>query len=333
MFVQPDDLTDDAVRKTLSQGWGIVADEITYATLGFGSHHWNVVVDDTRLFVTVDDLDARLRHAGETRASARQRLASALSTARTLQQAGRPFVVGPASSHRGSVLENVDDRYVLAVYPHVDGRSGSYGPYGTQAERFAVIDRLIDLHEATEVVTTVAGIDDFSIPSRDRLSIALADVSSPWATGPYAERTRALLDRHAVALTEVLTRYDDLVTMVQQCGDDAVVTHGEPHRGNVIFTTDGPSLIDWDTTLLAPQERDLWSLIDEDPETADYYKAQSGRSLNDDALQLYRLWWDLCEVSLFVTEFRNPHIDSADTLTAWEGLEKHLDPIRWVEAT
>ena len=333
MFTQPDDLTDDAVADTLLRGWGLVADGVAYAALGFGSHHWNAVVGDTKWFVTVDDLDARLQHAGETRLRARQRLTAALSTAQAIQRRGRSFVVAPVPSLAGSVLDDVDERYVLALYPHIDGRAGSWGRYETQAERFAVIDRLVDIHGATQIVKSIAGADDFSIPSRDRLTVALAETSSSWSTGPYAERTRALLVRHADDLNSVLSRYDDLVARVRQSADEPVVTHGEPHPGNVIFTPDGASLIDWDTTLLAPHERDLWSLIDEDPEVAPYYTSKSERSLNEDALRLYRLWWDLCEISLYVAEFHTPHIDSADTQTAWQGLEKYLDPNRWVETT
>ena len=72
--------------------------------------------------------------------------------------------------------------------------------------------------------------------------------------------------------------------------------------------------------------------LDEDPETGAYYTSKSGRPVDADALRLYRLWWDLCEISLYVAEFHSPHIDSVDTRTAWQGLEKYLDPRRWVEA-
>ncbi len=30
-----------------------------------------------------------------------------------------------------------------------------------------------------------------------------------------------------------------------------------------------------------------------------------------------------------VAQFRAPHEESADTTTAWGGLEEHLDPDRW----
>ena len=275
VFTQPDGLNDDDVTETLLRGWGLVADNVGYAALGFGSHHWHAVAGDTQWFVTVDDLDSRRQNVADTRLRARQRLNAALSGAYALQRQGRSFVVAPVPSGAGSVLENVDERYVLALYPHIEGRAGSWGRYDTQAERFAVIDRLIDIHRATENVKGVVGVDDFGVPSRDQLTCALDETSSPWPTGPYAERTRALL---------------------------------------------------------APHERDLWSLIDEDPETGAYYTSKSGRPVDADALRLYRLWWDLCEISLYVAEFHSPHIDSVDTRTAWQGLEKYLDPRRWVEA-
>ena len=333
MFTQPEDLTDDAVAETLERGWGLAVHDIAYAAVGFGSHHWSVVGDDVQWFVTADDLDARVKHARDTRTQVRQRLASALSTACALQQRGCSYVVAPTLSGTGSVLEDIDERYVVAVYPHIDGRTGSYGRYDTQAERFAVVDRLVEIHAAGDSVKGIAGLDDFGVPSRDRLMTALAETSSPWSTGPFAERTRSLLDRHAGGLTDALNTFDDLVALVRRRGVGPVVTHGEPHRGNVIFTSEGVSLIDWDTTLLAPCERDLWSLIDEDPEVAAYYSSESGRSLNNDALRLYRLWWDLCEVSLYVTEFHAPHVASADTEMAWAGLQEHLDPSRWTELT
>ena len=333
MLTQPEDLPDDAVAEALASGWGLDVDDIGYAAVGFGSHHWTVVGAGNQWFVTADDLDARTQHADDTRGRVRQRLESALSIAAALRQRGCSFVVAPTPSRTGSILEDIDERFVVAVYPYVDGRTGSYGRYETRAERFAVLDRLVQTHAATDSVTSIAVADDFAIPSRDRLMTAMSATSSPWSTGPFAERARTLLGRHADRLSTVLSRYDELAEQVRLSGGGVVVTHGEPHRGNAIFTSDGASLVDWDTALLAPCERDLWSLIDEEPDVATYYSKRSGRALDNDALRLYRLWWDLCEVSLYVSQFRAPHVASADTETAWEGLQEHLDPRRWTELT
>jgi aminoglycoside phosphotransferase (APT) family kinase protein len=37
-----------------------------------------------------------------------------------------------------------------------------------------------------------------------------------------------------------------------------VVTHGEPKINNILITSNGPVMIDWDTVRLAPPARDLW---------------------------------------------------------------------------
>jgi len=110
-------------------------------------------------------------------------------------------------------------------------------------------------------------------------------------------------------------------------------THGEPHRANTITTTGGVVLIDWDTVLIAPPERDLWALADEDPQAADDYTARTGITPEVDAMALYRLWWDLTEVSIYIGEFHRPHLETEDTGVAWDSLNRHLDPARWQALT
>ena len=88
-------------------------------------------------------------------------------------------------------------------------------------------------------------------------------------------------------------------------------------------------LVDWDTALVAPPERDLWSLAAEDPSIIDQYEASTGIRVERHALDLYRLTWDLTEIALYVDQFRRPHGDTEDTRVAWAGLECHLDPVRW----
>jgi hypothetical protein len=300
-----------------------------HAAVGFGSHHWRAATTTDRWFLTVDDLDARLLHRTDSRSAARDRLVAALSTARSLRSGGCEFVVAPTPSGSGRVVEPIDDRYVLAVYPHIDGEAGSYGPFATRAERLAVVDLLVRLHDAD--TGAPAGTADFAIPSRDRLGRAMGETAEPWATGPFAEPARELLQRHNEPLQRALAAYDELVSVVRAKNRPLVITHGEPHRGNVIRTAGGPLLIDWDTALLAPPERDLWSLIDEDPEVRHHYQQAAGRELDDDALRLFGLWWDLCEVALFVDDFRRPHLATDDTRIAWHSLESHLDPDRWVD--
>lgn len=322
MRTRPDELWDHDVVAGLHNGWGIRSAEVAYAPVGFGSHHWTVATDGRRWFATVDDLEARRRHSGETRGDASERLAAALGTARSLRDAGLDFVVAPQPGELGELLWPIDDRFVLAVYPWVDGDPHEYGHYPAASERSAVVDLLADVHGCGAPVPAV--VDDLLIPSRAELETSLGSHGSTWGPGPFAEPAQRVVDQHAGVLANLLVRYDELAAS----GGPLVVTHGEPHRGNTITTDAGTVLIDWDTALLAPPERDLWSLFDEDPAIADRYSEATGRTVEPNAIALYRLWWVLCEISLFTADFRAPHHDTADRRLAWQGLVHHLDPAR-----
>lgn len=329
MFTRPDNLTDADIVRCVAGGWGVTVSAAEWVPVGFGSHHWRVTGDRKRWFVSVDDLDARRRDESETRPDALRGLAAALAVARSLRDTGLDFVVAPMPTLSGDIVHQVDDRYIAALYEFVDGESHAWSPYPTRADRLAVLDRIVAVHTTPTTRAPMAIRDDFAIPGRGELDQLLAGDDSPWGPGPYAEPARALLHDHRDALLRVLARYDDLAADVMTRPERMVITHGEPHRGNTINTTDGVVLIDWDTALLAPPERDLWMLIDEDAQITADYIGRTGTELDDTAMRLYRLWWDLCEISLFTAEFRAPHTDTEDTRVAWAALARFLDPARW----
>lgn len=175
---------------------------------------------------------------------------------------------------------------------------------------------------------SVALYDDFVIPRRDELLEALDHLSGAWNAGPFGEPTRRLLVRHRDAIGAMLARYDRLVEAVAGAPERMVPTHGEPHRGNTLTIATGVLLIDWDTALFAPPERDLWSLALEDPSMLDEYAARTGRATDAAALELYRLAWDLAEICIYVDQFRQPHHETAHTALAWRNLAGYLDPER-----
>jgi spectinomycin phosphotransferase len=166
--------------------------------------------------------------------------------------------------------------------------------------------------------------DDFAIPHRDDLLSSLADLSFAWTEGPYGEPARQLIDHHAAWLDDRSSRYDSLVHTAAGQPERMVLTHGEPHAANTINTDSGLVLIDWDTAMVAPPERDLWSLAVEDPGCLHHYRSKSGMTPLPDLLELYWLRWDLTEVSLYVAVFRAPHAGTADTRVAWDGLQHPL---------
>ena len=100
---------------------------------------------------------------------------------------------------------------------------------------------------------------------------------------------------------------------------DWVVTHGEPHAGNVLRTGETYVLVDWDTVALAPPERDLWMLADEGAEMTAYANA-TGHEPDQAGIDFFRLRWDLSDIAAFTDVLRAPHRHTADTQRAYDGL-------------
>jgi spectinomycin phosphotransferase len=310
----------------LERHWGLQDPQLDYLAVGFGSHHWSAVATDgTRSFVTVDDLEADFRTTPDTD-SAFVALERAFRTANVLSDSGSlEFVLAPLPDREGKVIQRLSDRYAVTVSPFIDGTSSEWGAYDKPDDRRMMGALLGRLHAATDhVPSDLAGREDFAVPSRAALLEALGDLDRNWDFGPFAEPTRELLQSSGDELERRVQKYDALVTAVRKSPDPWVVTHGEPHRANLIRDLHGAvRLIDWDTTLVAPKERDLWMVLDEELTGWDEYRDVSGAApLRHEALQLYRWWWDLADITIFVAGFRRPHERTEDSVACWGHLER-----------
>lgn len=328
MFTRPTDLTDSDIAEAITEGWVLDIQRVEHAAVGFGSHHWIASSEDLRWFVTVDDLETLRRDPTELPADVASRHEAALQLARALYDLGLDFVVAPLRTLSDSVIHPLKGSYVAALYPYVEGTGYSWGHFENRDQRVAVLDHIVTIHRASPHVAGVGTVDDLVIPKREALLDASSDEGRPWGPGPFAQDAKELLFSNADPLHRFLKRFGELAADVL-AKDRMVVTHGEPHRANTIDTAAGIVLVDWDTARIAPPERDLWMLIGEDATVSDEYTKRTGVAIDQNAVALYRLWWDLTEVSLYIEQFRAPHEENADTRTAWGGLQEHLDPERW----
>jgi hypothetical protein len=92
--------------------------------------------------------------------------------------------------------------------------------------------------------------------------------------------------------------------------------------------SEGWVLIDWESALLAPPERDLWSLDAGDGWVLDRYTDATGTRPDATALELYRIRWDLADIGGYVSRFRAPHARTADDDKSWEDLRSLVERVR-----
>lgn len=331
MLNPPSDLDVEAVRQALETGWQLDGIALGYLPVGFGSQHWSATLPDgRRWFVTVDD--HRGGRMGMAEADSVEGLDRAFRVAAAVEdQAGLTFAVGPIPAADGRTVHRIGStQWSVALFPHLDAEPLGAGGASPTADRDEVLRLLAQLHAVP--VTLAAGlarIDVLAIGRRAALDDALADLGRPWDTGPFAEPTRQLLAANAADLRRALASHDVRAADLTRDRSGWVITHGEPHAGNILRRADGDlSLIDWDTVAIGPRERDLW-LFDDSTDGSDWSAYLSAADMgpvtvSTEAMQTYRTWWDLTDISEFVAGFRQPH-DASETMSAsWGYLQGYL---------
>jgi len=317
----PDAVTEDSLLAALVDAWAIAPDALRYVPKGMGSYHW-VVLRDGRptQFLTVDDLTSKPWIASDATTTFAGLSAAYGAAAALHDEHGLDFVVAPLPTVDGSVTHRLSARFSLAVCPFVAGTPGTWGqPIRTEA-RPALVDALARLHAAPTGALTGVGRRRHELPGRADLEAALAATDQPWSGGPYSEPARRALADNLASVHTALVRHDDLAGRLDGPGVGSVVTHGEPHPGNLIDTEAGLRLIDWDTIALAEPERDLWMLDDGTGTAFAEYAAQvDGRTIDADAIEYYRLAWTLSDIASFAAMFRAPHATTQWMDQKWNG--------------
>ena len=311
------DISDSDVAAALARQWALTVQDLSYLPVGFGGYHWLAAGQTgSRWFVTVSDLAAPWVPD----------LSAAMQTAAWLAtEAGLGFVVAPVPARAGQVVGSVDSRHALTLFPYLDAAPSSFEDPIDDCDRAVIIDMLARLHTAIPKGIQVPS-RPLELATRQAIDQALGSLGVPWTGGPYAEPGRDLLARYERPLHQAFARFDGLLDRVRGAGGPYVITHGEPHPGNLLRTRAGLCLVDWDMTALARPERDLWWVISGDQDAA-RYSWRTGWTVNQDALALYRLRWGLDDIAGFLSQIRGPHQRTADTLVSWTGLQETLEAI------
>lgn len=322
MLNPPSDLGLAALTATLAH-WGLAPADLEYAPLGFGSHHW-IATDSAgeRRFVTVDEGEPVTPGRPDPFATLR----TAMSTVRALADRGLEFVVAPLPSRGGSVVEAIDTRYAVAVFPFVSGRRFDWEDRLPPVLEAELVSHLARLHQQAPGSDLTPRVDDFGVPHR-RMLDSILEGRRPDETGPYTRRMAGLIIDSAPSLLSALRRHDRMVALALSGKVRAVITHGEPHQGNTIDTTAGLRLVDWDTTLLAPRERDLWRLGGAGGDLIRAYEEETGSRVEPAWLEIYRVRWDLADLAAYTRQFARAHPGDANDDASWgwmQALVEHL---------
>jgi spectinomycin phosphotransferase len=314
----------DAVRALLRDAWGMDVLRLDDVLEGGGAYHWSVdTADGGRWFVTCDDLAVKPWLGGD-HDIVFHRLTDAYRTALELRRRGLGFVVAPIASRSGTPAARLDERHSLTVFEHVHGTPGRWGRPLLARHGTELVELLASIHGQTDATPALAP-RHLEVPDRAAFEHALTLMDQPWDAGPLAHDARELLRRNLDVVTSSLADLDAAAEMANAMARRVVLTHGEPHAGNLIWTPTGLRLVDWDTVAMAPPERDLWMITHVDPTAAARYQRLTGTLLDEDLLSAHRLLWAIADIASFTTQLHRPHLGNVDDRRALVALRLLLE--------
>jgi spectinomycin phosphotransferase len=286
---RPPDVTDDDVLDVVRRHWEPRADAVEHLPVGWGAHHWRVDVDgEPTLFATLDpDLP---RHTHDS-------LAAAYASAARLDL----DFVWPS-------LPGLDGAHVVPVGARTASVTGWLEGERPTDSVPELPDLLAELHAAPVPPSALAWRSEVDPHLGDRLRDLL---QQPWPA-PLGAAARALVVERLTQVGGWAREHARLVALADPT--TYVVTHGEPHVRNQWLARGRTWLIDWESLVLAPRERDLATLVHE------------GRDVDHDPemVRLFDLEWRLSEIWSFAQWLQGPHLGDADDHTALGGLTEEL---------
>lgn len=295
-------MSDVDVLARIRTHWSDKVDAVEHLPVGFGGYHWVASVKGRPThFVTLEGFD-RKHDAGSLEAT----YAAVSGLMFRLD-----FVVAPLPTH--------DATYTVPLGPGPVSRVLSLTPWiSGDTPRRLDLEVVSDLLRRLHAQPPPPGLRAWTPLTDASLPEDLAElVRRPWSEGPYGERARSAIRGRLDAIAEWSEAYHALAEVARR--RPWVTTHGEPGEHNLMVSAHRTLLVDWETAMLAPAERD-WRTLVERGLPAD---GPDG-SLDAAMLDLFDLEWRLDEIDQYAGWFSSPHSGNASDQVALGGLLHEL---------
>ena len=278
-------------------------------------------LDDTRLAETITTAfgipvsDLEFLPLGADVATAVYRVASHDGTAYFLKlRQGRHFqpalvvpmllanrvpgsVISPILRPDGSLTAHVDS-FNMAMYPFISGSDG-FGVTLSSRQWSALASLLRELHslEPPPDIRDAIPRDTFSDATRSTLRMLLERLDDRNPPDAYAVELLESLHARRHVIRHLVDRTSQLAADLSERKLPAVLCHGDIHAGNVLIDADEHLMVvDWDTLILAPRERDLMFLgagIGDvwrtEPESVAFYGVYGRDGIDQHAIAYFRM--------------------------------------------
>jgi spectinomycin phosphotransferase len=257
-----------------------------------------------------------------------------------LHAQGISQIIAPLTTQAGQRCGNLDGFKVI-LYPFVEGRDG-YEANLSDRQWHDLGAVLRSLHAARLPPSLLRCLPQEAYPPQWRQSVrnCLGQVESQVGDDPIAAGLAAFLNGKRGEILDLVGRADRLAEALQSRLPDWVVCHSDIHAGNLLVSADGALyLVDWDSPILAPKERDLMSIggglmgnkRPPEEEEALFYQGYGRTQIDSTALAYYRYERIIEDIAVYCQQIFSTCQGSEDRERALYYLKSNFLPGQTIE--
>jgi spectinomycin phosphotransferase len=214
-----------------------------------------------------------------------------------LKKIGVQNIIAPIITKTEEYWTNLDI-FTVALYPYVEGCNAVDSKISEQQwQQFGkIVEKLHSIDIASSIISNVPK-ETFSLKYCQRLRLFLKSIQNEVFKETVATNLSALLKSKNEIICDLIKRTEELYSILQNQSLQYVLCHADMNGWNLLIDQDNNLyLIEWDTVILAPKERDLmfigsgiWnSGYKPAEEESLFYKGYGQTNRNQDVLCYYR---------------------------------------------
>lgn len=245
-MLEKPDLKDERIITCLQDAYGLNIVEIAFLPLGADLNtavYRSVANDETPYFV-------KLRREGFDE--------SAVTVPKFLSDLGVKQIIPPLTTQTGQLWTGLEPFKVI-LYPFVEGYNGFEVNLSNQ-QRIEFGKALKSFHTANvpSALTKSIRRETFSPQWRDTVKLFLERIENETFNEPVAIELAAFLRTKRNEIVELVNRSERLAMAFQAQSPEFILCHADIHAWNLLIDVEGMLyMVDWDTLIFAPKERDL----------------------------------------------------------------------------
>jgi spectinomycin phosphotransferase len=281
---KPTDLSDDQLRGCLQADYGLALAQLAFLPLGADVN--------TAVYRAVDVAGAP--YFVKARRGAFD--AALALVPQLLRERGVAHVIAPLPNRAGALWTQLAG-FTVTLSPFVEGKDGVERPL-TDAQWVAFGATLRTLHSLELPDELRAGLpnETYAPVWRDMVRMFQARAEAERFDEPVAGRLAELLRAKRAVVSALVERAEQLADALAARAPQQLLCHADIHAFNVLTDAEGAFyVVDWDTLMLAPKERDLmfvgggiggvWNTAREE---ALFYQGYGPTEIDQEALAYYR---------------------------------------------